>query len=169
LKPTNETTKKDLPVIVPQASNAQSPGAKPPKKALQTSAANKTAKRKGLSLKQRVEMINYAKNHPKDGYRKVTGKFGIGRTQAQKILKEREAILAEYENNAQSSKRSARTATYSDVNEASWEWCTLCRESSNPVDGTMLQEEALLIAEKLGISGFTASNGWLQRFKSGCL
>ena len=34
-----------------------------------------------------------------------------------------------------------------------------------PVDGTMLQEEALLIAEKLGISGFTASNGWLQRLK----
>ena len=29
----------------------------------------------------------------------------------------------------------------------------------------MLQEEALLIAEKLGISGFTASNGSLQRFK----
>ena len=29
----------------------------------------------------------------------------------------------------------------------------------------MLQEEALLIAEKLGIRGFTASNGWLQRFK----
>ena len=28
-----------------------------------------------------------------------------------------------------------------------------------------LQEEALLIAEKLGIRGFTASNGWLQRFK----
>ena len=31
--------------------------------------------------------------------------------------------------------------------------------------GKMLQEEALLIAEKLGISGFTASNEWLQRFK----
>ena len=31
-----------------------------------------------------------------------------------------------------------------------------------PVDGTMLQEEVLLIAEKLGIDGFTASNGWLQ-------
>ena len=29
----------------------------------------------------------------------------------------------------------------------------------------MLQEEALLIAERLGISGFTASNGWLQRSK----
>ena len=35
----------------------------------------------------------------------------------------------------------------------------------NPVDGMMLMEEALLIAEKLGISGFTASNGRLQCFK----
>lgn len=41
----------------------------------------------------------------------------------------------------------------------------LCSESKIPVDDTMLQEEALLIAEKLGISGFTASNGCLQRFK----
>jgi hypothetical protein len=29
----------------------------------------------------------------------------------------------------------------------------------------MLQEEALLIAEKLGIIGFSASNIWLESFK----
>ena len=29
----------------------------------------------------------------------------------------------------------------------------------------MLQEEALMIAEKVGISGFAASNGWLESFK----
>ena len=29
----------------------------------------------------------------------------------------------------------------------------------------MLQEEALLIAEKLGIIGFSASNSWLESFK----
>ena len=40
-------------------------------------------------------MINYAKNHPKEGYRGVAEKFGIGRTQAQKTLKEKEVILAE--------------------------------------------------------------------------
>ena len=65
----------------------------------------------------------------------------------------------------QSCKKRVRSAKYWDVNEALWEWYTRCRESNIPVDGTMLQEEALLIAEKLGISDFTASNGWLQRFK----
>ena len=166
LKPTaNDTRKQDVPVIAPQTSNDQSAGAKPRKKASQTTGAKETAKRNGLSLKQRVKMINYAKNHPKEGYRRVAEKFGIGRTQAQKTLKEKEVILAEYENNMQSCKKRVRSAKYSDVNEALWEWYTLCRESNIPVDGTMLQEGALLIAEKLGISGFTASNGWLQRFK----
>ena len=160
--------------IVQQASNAQS-GAKTRKRPPQTETSKETAKRNCLSLQQRVEVINYAKNHPNEGYRKVAETFRIGRTQAQKILKEREEILARYENNqVQWSKKRVRSAKYSDVNEALWEWYTLCRESNIPVVGTMLQEEALLIAEKLGVSGLTALNGWLQRFKQhytfkGCL
>ena len=30
----------------------------------------------------------------------------------------------------------------------------------------MLQEDALVIAEKLHVDGFVASNGWLERFKN---
>ena len=70
-------------------------------------------------------MINYAKNHPKEGYRRVAEKFGIGRTQAQKTLKEKEVILAKYENNMQSCKKRVCAAKYSVVNEALWEWYTL--------------------------------------------
>lgn len=133
----NDTRKQAVSVISPQTSNDQSAGAKLRKKAAQTTGAKETAKRNCLSLKQRVEMINYAKG----------------------------VILTQYENNMQSCKKRVPSAKYLDVNEALWEWYTRCRESNIPVDGTMLQEEALLIAEKLGISGFTASNGWLQRFK----
>ena len=52
-----------------------------------------------MSLLQNVEIINYAKDHPSAAYRKVAENFNIERTQAQKILKERDAILATYESN----------------------------------------------------------------------
>ncbi|PFX29968.1 tigger transposable element-derived protein 6-like [Stylophora pistillata] len=123
-------------------------------------------KRKCLSLQQRVEVIVYAKDHPKEGYRKIAEKFGIGRTQAHKILKQRNEILALYERNSQSNQRKrGRSARYSKVNEVVWQWYVICSNLNIPVSGTMLQEEALLVAEKLGISGFAASNGWLESFK----
>ena len=58
-----------------------------------------------------------------------------------------------------------RSSKYSDVNQAVWDWYTMCRNSNIPVSGSMLQEEATLIAEKLEISDFVASNGWLEKFK----
>ena len=42
---------------------------------------------------------------------------------------------------------------------------TMCRNSNIPVSGSMFQEEATLIPEKLEISDFFASNGWLEKFK----
>jgi len=51
------------------------------------------------------------------------------------------------------------------VNEAVWDWYTLCRKSNIPVSGAMLQEEAMIIAEKLEMNDFVACNGWLDRFK----
>ena len=43
-------------------------------------------KRKCLSLQQRLEVVRYPKDKPDCGYRKIAEHFGIGRTQAQKIL-----------------------------------------------------------------------------------
>jgi len=54
---------------------------------------------------------------------------------------------------------------YSDVNQALWDWYTMCRNSNIPVSGSMLQAEATLIAEKLEFSDFVASNGCLEKFK----
>ena len=38
--------------------------------------------------------------------------------------------------------------------------------SNIAVSGTMLHEEAFIIAEKLHVDGFVASNGWLEMFKN---
>ena len=124
LKP-NDATKQSMAVTVPLVNNVQA-GTKPRKRASQTSATKETSKKNCLTLQQRVQTINYAKDHPNEGYRKVADKFSIGRTQAQKILKERKAILAQYESNKQSSKlKRVRLAKYSNVNPALWEWYTL--------------------------------------------
>ena len=53
-------------------------------------------KRKCLSLQQRLEMVRYSKDNPGCGYRKIAEYFGIGRTQAQKILQNKNVIVASY-------------------------------------------------------------------------
>lgn len=58
-----------------------------------------------------------------------------------------------------------RLSKYSDVNQAVWDWYTMCRNSNIPVSGCIFQEETTLIAEKLEISDLVASNGWLEKFK----
>ena len=42
----------------------------------------------------------------------------------------------------------------------------MAREALIPVSGPMIQEEALQIALKLNVTGFTASNGWLEKRKT---
>ena len=42
----------------------------------------------------------------------------------------------------------------------------MAREALIPVSGPMIQEEALQIALKLNVTGFTVSNGWLDKWKT---
>ena len=120
-----------------------------------------------LPMDKRVEIINFAEKNPSFGYRKIESAFSVGRTQVQSIIKKKEEMLTAYQSNlskGQKQKRQ-RTGKFSDVNQALWDWYTLCRSSNIPVSGTMLQEEALIKAEKLGVEGFATSNGWLESFK----
>ena len=120
-----------------------------------------------LPMDKRVEIIHFAAKNPSFGYRKIASAFSVGRTQVKSIIKKKEEILTAYQSNLSKGQKQKgqRTGKFSDVNQALWDWYTLCRSSNIPVSGTMLQEEALLIAEKLGIEGFAASNGWLESFK----
>jgi hypothetical protein len=44
-------------------------------------------------------------------------------------------------------------------------WYQQARASNNPIDGTILCGKAKMIAVQLNIENFTASNGWIARFK----
>jgi centromere protein B len=44
-------------------------------------------------------------------------------------------------------------------------WYQQARASNIPIDGTILRGKAKIIAAQLNIENFTASNGWIARFK----
>lgn len=68
-------------------------------------------------------------------------------------------------NNSRNQPKRSSTSKYAEVNEAVWDWYTKCRHSKIPLSVPMLQDEAVIIAEKLEIDDFVASNGWLEKFK----
>ena len=125
-----------------------------------------TKTRNELDLKEKFEVITYAKNNPGAGERKIASVFKCGKTQIQRILCNKEKIVAAYETNEPGERKRCRAATFTDVNEAVYKWYLLARQRNIPVSGPMLQEEACEIATRLDPSTtFKASNGWLDSFK----
>ena len=68
-------------------------------KAKQTCSATSQKKRKCLDISEKVKVLEFAKKNPNLGSRKLADHFGIGKTQIQVILKNREAIMDAYASN----------------------------------------------------------------------
>ena len=124
-------------------------------KAKQTCSATSQRKRKCLNISEKVKVLEFAKQNSNLGSRKLADHFEIGKTQIQAIPKNKEAIIDAYASNeTPNHAKRKHSSKYSDVNQAVWDWYTICRNSNIPVSGSILQEEATLIAEKFEISDF---------------
>ena len=92
--------------------------------------------------------------------------FNIGKTAAANIRKNEASIRKEYEEFKADLKRK-RKGQFNDINEILYEWFKKCAANINP-DGPMLKEEAMEIKkclDKVEFKNFTASNGWLEKWK----
>jgi hypothetical protein len=67
--------------------------------------------------------------------------------------------------NCSKEKKTGRNSTYSELESVLFSWYKQARATNIPVDGNVLREEAKKIAAQLNIENFTASNGWITRFK----
>jgi hypothetical protein len=64
-------------------------------------------------------------------------------------------------------KRKSTNNFTQEISDKTYEWFVRQRSKRIPISGPILQEYALKVAVELGdTSGFRASNGWLDRFKS---
>ena len=87
--------------------------------------------------------------------RRLADEYGVGKTQIQQTIKRKAEYMTAYEDNACSSRKRLCTRLVSDDLEHSvWSWFEKARSMNIPVSGPMLQERALLMAERLGTHRF---------------
>ena len=126
-------------------------------------------KRNCLTLKKKVEVINYAKKNPRVNIRDLGEMFQCGKTQIAKIVKNQDSLLSMCESNASGSRVHAtmkfRSSEFMDVNKAVYEWYVLAYSKNIFPGGPQLIEKAKEIAERLGKTNFKGSRGWLDKWK----
>ncbi|GBN98087.1 hypothetical protein AVEN_146456-1 [Araneus ventricosus] len=121
------------------------------------------SKRVFLNLEQRIEILRQHENGK--SARKLAALFYCGRTQINKIIKEKDLILKEYEDFKLRGVKRMKHERHVDINEAVLEWFKTVRAKQIPVSGPMIQHKAKELADVLGIENFSTSIGWLDRFR----
>ncbi|GBM16100.1 Tigger transposable element-derived protein 4 [Araneus ventricosus] len=121
------------------------------------------SKRVFLNLEQRIEVLRQYENGK--SARKLAELFNCGRRQINKVIKEKDLILKEYEDFKFCGVKRMRHEKYVDINEAVLEWFKTVRAKKIPATGPMIQHKAKELADPLGIENLSDSNGWLDRFR----
>ena len=124
-------------------------------------------KRKNLSLDKKMKVIDYANKILKMECRVIAEYFSGGKTCVSNILRNAKTLQREYEF-FKGNRKKLRHGLYHLINEILIAWYKKCASANVFPDGPMLKEEAMLIKERLNkdeLATFTASNGWLEKFK----
>lgn len=121
-------------------------------------------KRVFLTLEQRVQVIKLHDNGKSE--RKLAVSFNCSKTQINKIIKEKTSVLKEWEDFKFRGIKRSRIAKFSDINTAVLEWLKIAKATNIPLSGPLIKQKATEIADALGIKDFSASNGWLDKFRT---
>ena len=115
-------------------------------------------------------MLNYKKSNPKIGCRDIAEIVNIGKTSVATIIKNEEKIRKDYASFEGKRKR-IRQGKFHKLNEAMCLWYTKCCAANLYPTGALIQEETLLMKEKMietnpELDAFHASKEWLESFKT---
>jgi hypothetical protein len=119
------------------------------------------------TLEERLRIIGEVEKNPSEKRIDVAKRLGLPPSTLNSIIaKKRDIIEQAYKCGALAKKRkTGKESTYSELENVLFAWYQQARASGMPVDGTILREISLKIAATMGIENFTASNGWVSRFK----
>ena len=119
---------------------------------------------KVLTLAEKIQVIDTVNN----GRSHHSGAllFGVGCTQVNTIIGQKEAIKTAYQEgmNASIKYLAPRNMQYPEIDSNVWSFFCEARSKCIPINGPMLQSEANESALHHNYNNFTASNGWLKSF-----
>ncbi|XP_003738250.1 tigger transposable element-derived protein 6-like [Galendromus occidentalis] len=118
--------------------------------------------RKTLSSLEKVSVLDFLKSNTIDS---AVKEFGIGKSTIFKIKKDECNLRLESLENKNANRKRKRTSPMEEVSEALFMWFVEMRAKGAPISGVILKEKAEEIATELGHYSFSATNGWVHRFK----
>ena len=100
--------------------------------------SSSSRKRKVLDLEQRVAVLK--KIDSGQSCRKIANELGVGKTQIQGILYDREDITKRWEAGERMDRKYAkfRKVGYEEIDKVMWEWFTRARAKNIPVSGKLI-------------------------------
>ena len=129
----------------------------------QDTTAISNAKRKELSLKQKVDMIQSSNGKSQ---RQLADEFNVCKSQVHNIMKRKDEILETFEYSTPSNRKRRFIRTENEeINILTLQYYLKMKEMEVNVTGSMLQRKAREVAQQLGKTEFKASNGWLESFR----
>ena len=129
-----------------------------------TSSSPSSRAHKTLSLAERIDVIKRMEDK-KESQESVAKHYGVHRSQISRILKQKDQLLHDWQNNTNLDRKRKRTGKAEDVEQALLRWFAQARSRQLPISGPLLMEKAAQLAEGLGIQDFKATVGWLERWK----
>lgn len=126
-------------------------------------------KRVSLTIEKKIEII---KRHEKgETQRALSQEYNVGRTTISDIIKRKSKFFKFVNMNADKEenlkrRRTLRRTVHKELEEKLLAWYNESREQGHHISGPMISAKAQLMHKELGYTEpFTASNGWLDRFK----
>ena len=119
-----------------------------PKKSTSKRTLSIRLQRKTLSLSEKVTLFDYKKTNPKIGFRDIAEIFNIGKTFAVTIIRNEEKLRKGYAS-FEGNRKQIRQGKFHKLNEAMYLWCTKSCAANLYPTGALIQEEALLMKEKM--------------------
>lgn len=119
------------------------------------------------TLAEKIRLIEEVEKHPFEKRVEIAKRLKLPPSTLNSIISKKDEIRKQVDKYGASAKKrkTGRESTYKDLETVLYDWYRQARALQIPIDGTILREKALEIATLKGIENFTASNGWISRFK----